>query len=174
MLQIILSSAEYRRAFYTQLEAKALALESAVFDALDSQVGAHSGRDTGQRRILYVLAGVTVLAAVALLALVAGGVSDALAGSFWADHPLLAGLVASLIVVMLTVALVNEAVERRSRQRWSELAHRQHVRFTVDLSFDERDRPSWRFREHFRSGRFVIRRERTRDRSARDVARTDA
>jgi len=54
-------------AAYTQLEAKALALESAVFDALDSQVGAHSGRDTGQRRILYVLAGVTVLAAVALL-----------------------------------------------------------------------------------------------------------
>ena len=54
-------------AAYTQLEAKALALESAVFDALDSQVGAHSGRATGQRRILYVLAGVTVLAAVALL-----------------------------------------------------------------------------------------------------------
>ena len=37
-------------------------------------------------------------------------------------HPLLAGLVASLIVVMLTVALINEAVERRSRQRWSVLA----------------------------------------------------
>jgi hypothetical protein len=62
------------------------------------------------------------LAAVALLALVAGVVSDALAGSFWADHPLFAGLVASLIVVMLTVAVVNEAVERRSRQRWSVLA----------------------------------------------------
>jgi hypothetical protein len=30
--------------------------------------------------------------------------------------------VASLIVVMLTVALVNEAVERRSRRRWSVLA----------------------------------------------------
>jgi hypothetical protein len=35
---------------------------------------------------------------------------------------LLAGLVASVIVVMLTVALVNEALERRSRQRWSVLA----------------------------------------------------
>src|SRR5246500_2468483 len=63
-----------------------------------------------------------VLAAVALLALVGGIVSDALDTSFWARHPLLAGLVASVIVVMLTVALVNEAIERRSRQRWSVLA----------------------------------------------------
>jgi hypothetical protein len=62
------------------------------------------------------------LAALALLALVGGIVSDALAGSFWAHHSLLAGLVASVIVVMLTVALVNEAIERRSRQRWSVLA----------------------------------------------------
>jgi hypothetical protein len=62
------------------------------------------------------------LAALALLALVGGIVSDALAGSFWSDHPLLAGLVASVIVVMLTVALVNEVIERRSRQRWRVLA----------------------------------------------------
>ena len=47
---------------------------------------------------------------------------DALAGRFWADHALLAGLVASVIVVLLTIALVNEALERRSRQRWSVLA----------------------------------------------------
>ncbi|HEY3946290.1 MAG TPA: hypothetical protein VGL78_13765 [Solirubrobacteraceae bacterium] len=63
-----------------------------------------------------------MLAAVALLALVGSVLSDALAGRFWADHSLLAGLVASVIVVMLTVALVNEALERRSRQRWSVLA----------------------------------------------------
>jgi hypothetical protein len=62
------------------------------------------------------------LAAAALLALLGGVASDALEGSFWADHPLLAGWAASLIVVMLTVALVNEAVERRSRRRWSVLA----------------------------------------------------
>jgi hypothetical protein len=59
---------------------------------------------------------------LALLALVGGVVSDALAGSFWNHHSLLAGLASSVIVVMLTVALVNEAVERRSRQRWSVLA----------------------------------------------------
>lgn len=62
------------------------------------------------------------LAALALLALVGGIVSDALAGSFWARHSLLGGLVASVIVVMLTVALVNEAIQRRSRQRWRVLA----------------------------------------------------
>ena len=55
-------------------------------------------------------------------ALVGGALSDALEGRFWADHALLAGLVASVIVVMLTVALVNEAVERCSRQRPSGLA----------------------------------------------------
>jgi hypothetical protein len=35
---------------------------------------------------------------------------------------LLTGLVASLIVVMLTVAVLNEVLERRRRQRWSVLA----------------------------------------------------
>jgi hypothetical protein len=82
-------------------------------------------RDSGPRRSASVdayLRGTRALAAVALLALVGGVVSDALAGRFWADHSLLAGLVASVIVVMLTVALVNEALERRSRQRWSVLA----------------------------------------------------
>jgi hypothetical protein len=57
-----------------------------------------------------------------VLALVGGVLSDALAGRFWANHSLLAGLVASVIAVMLTVALVNEALERRGRQRWSVLA----------------------------------------------------
>jgi hypothetical protein len=68
------------------------------------------------------LRGTRALAAIALLALVGGVLSDALAGRFWANHALLAGLVASLIVVMLTIGLVNEVVERRSRQRWSVLA----------------------------------------------------
>jgi len=82
-------------------------------------------RESGPRRSQSVdayLRGTRVLAAVGLLALVAGVISDALAGSFWNRHALLAGLVASLIVVILTVALVNEAVERRSRERWSVLA----------------------------------------------------
>jgi hypothetical protein len=82
-------------------------------------------RDSGPRRSKSVdayLRGTRVLAAIALLALVGGVLSDALEDRFWTHHPLLAGLVASVIVVMLTVALVNEALERRSRQRWSVLA----------------------------------------------------
>ena len=82
-------------------------------------------RDSGPRRSASVdayLRGTRALAAIALLALVGGVLSDALERRFWTDHALLAGLVASVIVVMLTVALVNEAIERRSRQRWSVLA----------------------------------------------------
>jgi hypothetical protein len=37
-------------------------------------------------------------------------------------HPLLAGLASSLIVVMLSVAVLNEALEIRRRRRWSVLA----------------------------------------------------
>jgi hypothetical protein len=59
---------------------------------------------------------------VALLALVGGVISDAVERSFWMRHPLLAGLASGFIVVMLTVALINEAVERRRRERWSVLA----------------------------------------------------
>jgi hypothetical protein len=84
-----------------------------------------SRHDSGPRRSQSVdayLRGTRALAVVALLALVGGVVSDALARSFWAAHSLLAGLVASVIVVMLTVGLVNEASERRSRQRWRVLA----------------------------------------------------
>jgi hypothetical protein len=74
-------------------------------------------RDSGPRRSDSVdayLRGTRALAAVALLALVGGVLWDALDGRFWAGHALLAGLVASVIVVMLTAALVNEALERRS------------------------------------------------------------
>ncbi len=49
------------------------------------------------------LRGTRALAAVAVLALAGGVLSDALADSFWAGHTLLAGLVASVVVVMLTV-----------------------------------------------------------------------
>src|ERR1700747_1727638 len=68
-------------------------------------------RDSGPRRSNSVD---HYLRGTCLVALVGGVLSDALQDTFWIDHPLLAGLVASLIVVMLTVALVNEALERRS------------------------------------------------------------
>jgi hypothetical protein len=61
-------------------------------------------------------------ALIAVIALVAGIVSDEVGGHFWERHALVAGLVAGLIVVMLSVAVINEALERRRRQRWTVLA----------------------------------------------------
>ena len=61
-------------------------------------------------------------AAVALLVLAAGVVLDLTTEHFWARNALLAGLLSSLIVVVLSAAVFNEAVERRNRRRWSVLA----------------------------------------------------
>jgi hypothetical protein len=81
--------------------------------------------EVGPRRsqsIDALVRGTRVLAAIALLALVGAIVSDVVGGDFWARHALLAGLAASVIVVMLSVAVINEVLERRRRERWSILA----------------------------------------------------
>jgi hypothetical protein len=70
-----------------------------------------------------------LLAIFALAAFVGAAVSDATGGSFWGRHTMLAGLVASVIVVMLSVGVINEVIERRRRQRWSTLA--QYVLFEL-------------------------------------------
>jgi hypothetical protein len=88
--------------------------------------------DPGPRRSRSVesyLRQTRILAAVALAALVGGVVSDAINASFWRRHALLAGLAASVIVVMLSVAVINEVIERRRRERWSVLA--QYVMFEL-------------------------------------------
>jgi hypothetical protein len=61
-------------------------------------------------------------AALALLALAAAIASEQFAKHLWVRHPLLAGLASSAIVVMLSVAVVNEALEIRRRRRWRVLA----------------------------------------------------
>lgn len=84
-----------------------------------------SPRNLGPRRAQSVrsyLRRTRLLAILALIALAAGIVSDATEENFWIRHALLAGLVASVIVVMLSVAVLNEVLERRGRQRWSVLA----------------------------------------------------
>jgi hypothetical protein len=91
---------------------------------------AYAGRDMrrhelGPRRsqsVVAVLRGTRLLAIAALLALAGGIVSDVVEGSFWARHALLASLTASVIIVMLTVAVINEVLDRRRRERWSVLA----------------------------------------------------
>jgi hypothetical protein len=66
---------------------------------------------------------------LALAALVAGVISDHTSGPFWARHTLLASLVASVIVVVLSVAVINEVLARRGRRRWRILA--QYVMFEL-------------------------------------------
>jgi hypothetical protein len=62
-----------------------------------------------------------MLAFLALVACAAAVVSDDANESLRTARAA-CGLAASVIVVMLTVAVVNEVLERRSRQRWSILA----------------------------------------------------
>jgi hypothetical protein len=70
-----------------------------------------------------------LIALFALAALVAGVISDFTDEAFWGRHSLLAGLVSSTLVVLLSAAVINEILELRRRQRWSTLA--QYVLFEL-------------------------------------------
>jgi hypothetical protein len=63
-----------------------------------------------------------IVAGVSVLVLGGAIAWDLLDDEFWSHHTLFAGLVASLIVVAITVAVLNEVIERRQRERWSVLA----------------------------------------------------
>ena len=69
------------------------------------------------------------MAILALLAVVGGVMSDVTSDRFWERHAVLAGMVSSVIVVVLSIAVINEVLERRRRQRWSILA--QYVMFEL-------------------------------------------
>jgi hypothetical protein len=57
------------------------------------------------------------------LLVLAGAIAwDIVNDGFWLHHTLFTGLVASLIVVAVTAAVLNEVLERRQRERWSVLA----------------------------------------------------
>ncbi len=60
-----------------------------------------------------------VLSLLVLLGAIAWDVDD---DTFWVRHTLFTSLVASLIVVAVTAAVLNEVLERRQRERWSVLA----------------------------------------------------
>jgi hypothetical protein len=81
--------------------------------------------EVGPRRSQSVdafLRSTRLLAIAALVALAGGIASDVVGGSFWARHALLASLTANVIIVLLTVAVINEVLERRRRERWRILA----------------------------------------------------
>jgi len=69
----------------------------------------------------YVLATriVGVISVFALFGAIAWDLAD---DTFWSRHPLVTNLVASLIVVAVTAAALNEVLARRQRQRWAVLA----------------------------------------------------
>ncbi len=66
---------------------------------------------------------------VGTLLIVLAGASDFVLGSFWSAHAMLTSLIASLIVLAVTVVVLNEWLERRDRRRWSVLA--QYVLFQL-------------------------------------------
>jgi hypothetical protein len=71
---------------------------------------------TAYKRATRIIGGVSVLVLAAAMAW------DLADDGFWSRHTLLAGLVASFIVVAVTAAVLNEILERRQRERWSVLA----------------------------------------------------
>jgi hypothetical protein len=70
-----------------------------------------------------------VVAFVAFAALTASIVSDFTDEGFWARHALLTSIAASALVVLLSVAVINEFLEQRRRKRWRVLA--QYVMFEL-------------------------------------------
>src|SRR6476620_7530412 len=63
-----------------------------------------------------------IIGGLSVLVLAAAVVWDIVSDEFWVRHTLFTGLVASLIVVAGTAAVLNEVLEHRQRQRWSVLA----------------------------------------------------
>jgi len=58
--------------------------------------------------------------AIVLLVAVAG--SDFVVAGFWASHPMLTAIVSALAVVLLSVAVIEVVLSRRSERRWRILA----------------------------------------------------
>jgi hypothetical protein len=73
-----------------------------------------------------------VVAAIAVALLGAAIASDFVIGSFWSRHAMVTSLAASLLVVVISVAVINELLERRERKRWQLLA--QAVLFALTSS----------------------------------------
>ena len=63
-----------------------------------------------------------IVGGLSVLVLSAAVVWDLADDGFWSGHALFTSLVASLIVVAVTAAVLNEVLERRQRRRWSVLA----------------------------------------------------
>ena len=61
-------------------------------------------------------------AILAILLLLAVAGSDILIAGFWLSHPMLTAIVSALVVVVLSVAVIEVVLSRRSERRWRILA----------------------------------------------------
>jgi hypothetical protein len=61
-------------------------------------------------------------AILAILLLLAVAGSDLLIAGFWLSHPMLTAIVSALVVVVLSVAVIEVVLRRRSERRWRVLA----------------------------------------------------
>src|ERR1700694_5237575 len=61
-------------------------------------------------------------AILAILLLLAVLGSDFLIAGFWLSHPMLTAIVSALVVVVLSVAVIEVVLSRRSERRWRILA----------------------------------------------------
>jgi hypothetical protein len=77
--------------------------------------------ESTRRLVIAAVLGIVVIAAAAA--------SDFVFGSFWVAHAMLTALIASLLVLAVTVVVLNEWLGRRDRRRWSVLA--QYVLFQL-------------------------------------------
>jgi hypothetical protein len=66
--------------------------------------------------------GTRIIAGLSVLVLSGAIVWDLVNDGFWSRHALFTSLVASLIIVAMTAAGLNELLQRRQRERWSVLA----------------------------------------------------
>jgi len=100
-------------------------VDAARFPApLTTVHGALVRRTIGPRRSgqLRYLGSTRISGGISVLVLAGAIAWDIADDGFWLRHTLFTGLVASLITVAVTAAVLNEVLERRQRERWSVLA----------------------------------------------------
>jgi hypothetical protein len=70
-----------------------------------------------------------IAAAMGLLLVIAAAISDFVIASYWRRHAMLTSLVADLVVVLVSAAVVTQWIDRRNRRQWNVLA--QNVMFSL-------------------------------------------
>jgi hypothetical protein len=79
-----------------------------------------------------------IAAILAILLLLAAAGSDLLIAGFWLSHPMLTAIVSALAVVVLSVAVIEVVLSRRSERRWRILAQ------TALIELGEAANTTWR------------------------------